>query len=533
MNKKIVVIVCVIIVIFLLVVSVVFFKDKKKREDRNYELLQVSEYTYFPLEVDGKYGVIKRDGNIVINPEFDEVQIPNQDRGIFILKQGNDYLVMNERNQKIFTNFAEVTAIHGKNAQDEDVYNTTVLKYKENGKFGIVDFDENKVSEAEYDQVEALMDKEGEILIKKNDKYGVINVKGVELVHPDYDYIKGDGYTDSNGYKDAGYIVGIKTLSGINYGYLDKNEKEVLKKEQESIYRVTEINSLDTYLVASKNGRFAIFKNNENLTDYKYIDIYYNPETQDFTVQKNKSFGLIDLNGKVIVPEQYDELQVVGIYVKTSKNGENFIFDLNGNLVENPKFTSLTKTSTERFYITIDENNKYGIADLDKNIVIENKYDYIDEIESTGLLIATVNDDITIYSGSATEIFSVNNAKLSIIGEYIQVITAKESYYLTVNGKKVDNKTVYIDNMIYASKSNKKWGFVDLKDNVIVDYKYDEVTEINEYGFAGIKKNGKWGVINKNGEVILEPTYQSDVINPTFIGIYYKDGNVVRNSINE
>ena len=67
--------------------------------------------------------------------------------------------------------------------------------------------------------------------------------------------------------------------------------------------------------------------------------------------------------------------------------------------------------------------------------------------------------------------------------------------------------------------------FVDLKNNAIVNYEYDEVTEINEFGFAGIKKSGKWGVINKAGEIVLEPTYESNQVNPIFLGRYYfKDG---------
>ena len=111
------------------------------------------------------------------------------------------------------------------------------------------------------------------------------------------------------------------------------------------------------------------------------------------------------------------------------------------------------------------------------------------------------------------------------------VEAAEEMYYLTADGKKVDNKTVYLENQLYSSKENGKWGFVDLKDNVIVDYQYDEITEINQYGFAGIKKDGKWGVINKDGEVILEPTYESNSINPVFIGKYCLKNGVVRDYI--
>ena len=90
----------------------------------------------------------------------------------------------------------------------------------------------------------------------------------------------------------------------------------------------------------------------------------------------------------------------------------------------------------------------------------------------------------------------------------------------------MDNKTVYLENNLFANKSEGKWGFVDLKDNVIVDYKYDEVTEINEFGFAGVKQNGKWGVIDSEGNIIIEPTYELNSLNPLFIGKYYVQNGI-------
>ena len=193
----------------------------------------------------------------------------------------------------------------------------------------------------------------------------------------------------------------------------------------------------------------------------------------------------------------------------------------------------MKETTTGKLYVSIDENYKYGLTDKEKNVVVQNQYDYIDEIEETGLLIATVGDDVTIYSGSGKEIISVEHADLKRIGKYIEVTTAKDSYFLSQDGKKVDNKSVYLDNKLYASKSGDKWGFVDLKNNVIVAPIYDEVTELNEFGFAGVKKNGKWGVINENGEVVLEPTYVSDIISPVFIGRFYKDGNLLTDRLGQ
>lgn len=531
MNKKGLIFVVIIIVLIVVAFLCSMFLKKKEQENRDYELLKVTEYIYYPLEVSGKYGVIKKDGTVIIEPSFDEVQIPNQDKDIFVLKSEDNYKVVNEKNEQLYNEVADVTAIEGTSAYDEKIYNTTVLKYKENNKFGLLSLSGEKITKPLYDEMQSLEDKYGEILVKKDGKFGVINVKGNILVGIKYDYIKGDGYSKEGSYKDSGYIIGNKSSSGMLYGYIDKNENEIIKMEQETIYRVTEIEADDAYIVASLNGRYAIYKNKENLTDYKYISVYYNNDSKTFTVQKNKLYGVVNLEGKAFVSEQYDELMVVGAFIKASKDGENYTFDLDGKRIERPKFASLQETTTGKYYISINDDYRYGLCEKDRTVIIENKYDYIDEVENTGLLIATIGTDITIYSASGKEIVSVERAEISFVGNYIEVEAADEMYYLTVDGKKVDNKTVYLENQLYASKESGKWGFVDLKDNVIVDYQYDEITEVNQYGFAGVKKDGKWGVINKNGEVILEPTYESNSINPVFIGKYCLKNGVVRDYI--
>ena len=63
------------------------------------------------------------------------------------------------------------------------------------------------------------------------------------------------------------------------------------------------------------------------------------------------------------------------------------------------------------------------------------------------------------------------------------------------------------DNTLFLSKKDGKYGFVDKKGNVVVDYIYDDATEQNEYGFVAVKKDGKWGAIDKDGKVVVEPIY--------------------------
>ena len=56
-------------------------------------------------------------------------------------------------------------------------------------------------------------------------------------------------------------------------------------------------------------------------------------------------------------------------------------------------------------------------------------------------------------------------------------------------------------------KENGKYGYVDKKGNVVVDYIYDDATEQNEFGYASVKKDGLWGCVDSKGNVKVTPAY--------------------------
>ena len=116
----------------------------------------------------------------------------------------------------------------------------------------------------------------------------------------------------------------------------------------------------------------------------------------------------------------------------------------------------------------------------------------------------------------------MKNATIEAKSKYIKVYNNEEIKYITKDEKEVKNTEIFKQNNIFAQKSQDKWGFVDINNKKVVNYKYDKVTEVNEYGFAGIKQADKWGVINSNGQVIVEPKYELNYNEPTFIGEYYQ-----------
>ena len=130
---------------------------------------------------------------------------------------------------------------------------------------------------------------------------------------------------------------------------------------------------------------------------------------------------------------------------------------------------------------------------------------------------------IEVYSKDMNKVCEMENAVVESKKDYIKVYNNEEIRYFDKNGNELKNTQVYPNNKLFTKEENGKWGFVDNNGNKIVDYKYDQVTEFNEYGFAAIKQGEKWGAINDKGEEVIAPTYElKGEIEPVFIGKYYR-----------
>ena len=120
------------------------------------------------------------------------------------------------------------------------------------------------------------------------------------------------------------------------------------------------------------------------------------------------------------------------------------------------------------------------------------------------------------------KINELENANIETKSNYIKLYNDNEIKYITTEGKEIKNTELFVNNKIFADKKENKWGFINKEGQTVVNYEYDNVTELNQYGFAGIKKNGLWGIIDENGNIIVEPKYKISDNEPTFIGEYYQ-----------
>lgn len=562
MKKK-NIIILIIILIAIIVISACLITQKLQEENRKYEIETITEYKYFVVKEENKYGVMDAQGNKIIETQYENVKIPNPQKAVFICYEENNTKVLNEKNEEIFTQYENIEPLRLKNISSDLMYEKSVLRYSKDGKYGIIDLNGKNITNTIYEEIDTLQFKEGELLVKKDGKYGVINIKGTTLIKANYDKIETDKYyEEENAYKNAGYIVSKKTEEGYRYGYINLDGKEIIEIKYNDLYRITEINSQDTYIICAENGKYGLIINDKQVIENEYQSLVYDESNNTIIALKGKKYGVLSTTGEIIIPFEYKQIDVTGEYIYATTTDENVkIFDSNGketnmskdlaiinvdntdykihietidgkttyNIYKNQQLVTKKEYTYiqylyDDYFIACNKDGKLGIINDKEDIKVEFNYNSIQKIENTNM-VQTVNNttNITeIYSKEMKKICELKNATLENNKEYIKIYNDEQIKYISKDEKEINNTEVFKNNIIFAKKQGTKWGFVDINGNKIVDYKYEKVTEINKYGFAGIKQNGKWGVINSQGQVIVEPIYELNSNEPTFIGEYYQ-----------
>ena len=303
-------------------------------------------------------------------------------------------------------------------------------------------------------------------------------------------------------------------------------------------------------------------KNDESIIPNEYQSIDYDEGNNLFTIEKSKKYGIANIDGNIIVPTEYNQIDITGVYLYATNEQGVVVYNSDGTQANIDTNIAIINTSNEKYKIRIDNSNgtKYGVIDKEGQQVIDEKYNYIEylfddyfiastensklgiiddkdnvkveinndllqRIEGTDIIqTMTATDNVTrLYDKSLNKICEMANANIEVKDNYIKISNTEETKYFSKEGKELRNTEVYPNNTLFAKNENGKWGFANKNGDTVVEAKYDRVTEFNEYGFAGVELDGKWGVLNSKGEEILAPTYVfNDETEPYFIGQYYQ-----------
>lgn len=486
----------ILISLILIIVISVFVINKIKISKIQYEITQIDEYKYFLYKQGDNYGVIDKEGNTVIEANYSTIVIPNLQRDVFICYNEEEIKTLNSRNEEIFTQFEEVEAIRLVNSASTLCYEKSVLKYKQDQLYGLIDYEGNIIIENKYNSIENMPSTEGKFIVSKNEKYGVINLKGTEIVKAEYDKIDTDEYyKEETNFIRSGFIVSNKKTDGYKYGYIDYKGDIKLSTKYNSITRITNIDDKNIYLIVQENGKYGLYKNSRQIVKPQYQSISYDENTNNLIVQKNKVYGVIGLDSKIKIDINNTNVESRGEYIYTQTKDKNCVYDENGNQVdinfsrsiypiENTDYKISTLENNNIIYYGIvnknntvlvneeyryleniygdyfiakDQGEKLGVINSNGKVLLEFKYDLIQLIKGTNLIQTLISDEqlTEIYDSKLNNIYSKNNVEIINKQKYVKLVSNDGIEYVDEEGNKIsENNNIVINTNLRTEPDN-------------------------------------------------------------------------------
>ena len=486
----------VILAIIVIIMSIFIIKGVlTKNKDQG----KISSKDYFASFKDNKWGIIDESGNTVIDPSYEEmIIVPNSKNDVFLCTYDVDYntgtyktKVLNSKNEEIFKDYEQVEAIQNKDENDNLWYEDNVLKVKKDGKYGMINLSGKELLTCEYDKIEALDGIKNAIKVSKDGKYGIVDKEGKILLNINYTDVTNLGKDNK-----SGFIV--KNSEG-KYGIVDFVGDVILETKYDEIEKVY---GNDYYVVKKSGKQILVKKDGTEVLKSGFDEIVEILKNVDNGIiyKKDNKYGIMKTTGEVTIEPNYDKLSEAksGIFI-AKKDGKYGIIDIQKNTKVEFKYNSMYYNEKADIYISEDEDFN--------NDIIDNTY----TVKLAGILL------------------DIDNEK-----GYIEIRQNDEYKYYNFKFEEKNESDIFASHTLFLSKKNGKYGFINKEGKVIVDYIYDDATQQNAYGYAGIKKDGKWGVIDQKGSVIQEPTYQlDDYLKIDFIGRWHLGKDINMNYYNQ
>ena len=286
------------------------------------------------------------------------------------------------------------------------------------------------------------------------------------------------------------------------------------------------------YWLTTKNGKVGLCWSNGNQifpTNYKDISILRREKygKYDFFIVKKDKYTILDSDGKVIFPTQYDEIrQHNDYYILKNSSGTDCLFN-SGELVKgitinyyDIPFFHQENGQTKKYY-NFKKGDLWGIIDKDGRIRISAQYqkylqlvNHLDENSPIRLIAYNKGKcGIINFENQIVLPFEYHRIMKTALGYIIEVETTEGRQLFNLQSNRIITPFYYEEstsnaNYIYLSKAHFKTPFDPQKEQIILPWEYSTVYNIpGSYNFA-VKKDGLFGVVNSENKVLVPFIYE-------------------------
>ncbi len=293
---------------------------------------------YIVVNSENKYGIIGFDKEVILENRYDEIKgVCGQE--IYVIKENGKYALIKKSGEKVLDKTYDDVLEIGKE----------YIVVSNNGKYGVIDFSGETKIKFDYESLESTSD--NYYISKVSGKYGIVSVNGETKINPECTSIKYIGLGDfivadyeENGsivskiynsnyeMKIAGEISEINTSKGYIRVKTEDNYKYYNFKFEEK--SASSLFTTNTLFLSKRDGKYGfIDSSGKTIVEHIYEDATEQNSSGYAAIKKDGVWGAIDLNGKVVVEPTYDlsrhkRIDFIGTWHLCEDTNANYYLDV-------------------------------------------------------------------------------------------------------------------------------------------------------------------------------------------------------------
>lgn len=334
-----------------------------------------AEHTIYIISHNKKQGILDSAFNVLLPPVYDEL-LYDSDRIIFA--QNKKYGIMDDKYKVLLP--ATYDRLKSNRYSDPNAYRMYTVQ--QNKKTGFCDINGNLLLKPEYDMAYVeyqtnYWEKDTSrakirFVVGNNKKYGVLDHTSQPVIPVMYDDVRL-------------YNNEVIVKSGKKYALFNKNGKDLTGFVYNSLTNYRNDNYIYGYYFAENKKKVGLVDTLGTLAiPVMYDAIYY--ASAGFIVKADKKYGVVNTANKVVIPLTHD--YVYSNYendnLRVIDGGKSGLADINGNMILPVEYDEIESWRDDLYLISKStnigrvsySNSKYGVANNKGKVIIPADYSY-------------------------------------------------------------------------------------------------------------------------------------------------------------
>lgn len=386
--------------------------------------------TRYRARKNGKSGIVDVENNVIVDFKWEEITTLSGIENYIIVTTGKRpnkkkgvYSITNKK-LSIPCEYDQLSKMNGLN----------LFKVQKSNQADIVDIDNKSIFKNKYEKLTMPFSSRNLFVVKKGQRYGVIDEQ--ENVVVDFKYLS---ISDSP-YQDGSFLA--QNEEG-KFGCITINGVVTLPFVYDEF---TSSSRYDKNVIALKNGKCGIVQVNEGVPyevatcDYEDITV----QKKVFVVKKDGKYGLLNQYGREITKPVYDKINTreYGSYYDKSyvfiaeKDGEMYMLDNTGNrllseakdVIEVIYQKGNRNSSTNFSYLKVKKGKKYAIYDKLGVEILAHTFEEVD---------FEVDSKIVVSQKGKKAVYDLVNKKYLSEFVYDQIVHKKDNTFIGFKGNEI------------------------------------------------------------------------------------------------